>query len=276
MGKAGLKFFVIAIGAAAGSFVAGWATDRFYGGRRAPVACMLLLLLSVLTLVYEVVARSSATGTMFLLVVIGFCIYGPQVLLVGTAPADLAHRRTSAAAAGFVNFMGYMGAATGDVVTGHFSDASRGGWQVAIYIWAGWALVAAFFSGLLWNVTAKKIGLFPVAFPKLAAGGAFALATSALLLDDTTSRVTNSLADMWLPLVVVSFLATALSCGALVRRRLAIANPVIAVLGFSFAFAAFVIWPPEGSDQVTWGKITAMVAYGIALITSFMVWVERR
>ena len=46
------------------------------------------------------------------------------MLLVGTAPADLAHRGTSAAAAGFVNFMGYMGAATGDVVTGYYSSPS--------------------------------------------------------------------------------------------------------------------------------------------------------
>ena len=59
-----------------------------------------------------------------MLVVIGFCIYGPQVLLVGTAPADLAHRGTSAAAAGFVNFLGYMGAATGDVGVDYRSSDS--------------------------------------------------------------------------------------------------------------------------------------------------------
>jgi len=33
------------------------------------------------------------------------------VLLVGTFPVDLARRGTAAAAVGFVNFMGYMGAA---------------------------------------------------------------------------------------------------------------------------------------------------------------------
>ena len=90
---------------------------------------------------------------MVLLVGIGFCIYGPQVLLVGTAPADLARRGTSAAAAGFVNFMGYVGAATGDVVTGHYSDPENGGWEVAIFIWAGWAFAAAVFSAFLWNAT---------------------------------------------------------------------------------------------------------------------------
>ncbi|HZN35789.1 MAG TPA: MFS transporter, partial [Pirellulaceae bacterium] len=104
--KATLQFFVIAIGAVAGSYLAGWATDHLFGGRRAPVICLLLALLAALSFAYDRAAHHSALATMLLLVVIGFCIYGPQVLLVGTAPADLARRGTSAAAAGFVNFLG--------------------------------------------------------------------------------------------------------------------------------------------------------------------------
>lgn len=156
VGKATLNYFVLAIGAVAGSYLAGWATDRFFGNRRAPVICVLLVALAVLTLTYEAVADHSAWGTVGLLVAIGFCIYGPQVLLVGTAPADLARRGTAAAAAGFVNFVGYMGASVGDVVTGYYKDPVRGGWQTAIYIWAGWALGAALFAGLLWNHTAHR------------------------------------------------------------------------------------------------------------------------
>jgi sugar phosphate permease len=149
--KATLQFFVIAIGAVAGSYLAGWATDRFFSGRRAPVICMLLAILAGLSFAYDWAAHHSTLATMLLLVVIGFCIYGPQVLLVGTAPADLARRGTSAAAAGFVNFLGYMGAASGDVVTGHFSAPERGGWQVVIYIWAGWALAGAAIMAMLWG-----------------------------------------------------------------------------------------------------------------------------
>jgi MFS transporter, OPA family, glycerol-3-phosphate transporter len=154
--KAALNYGVLALGAVAGSYLTGMATDRFFGGRRAPAICFLLILLSILTLLYERVAQTSATATIFLLLFIGFCIYGPQVLLVGTAPADLARRGTPAAAAGFVNFLGYMGAALGDVVTGHYKMEEHGGWKVAIYIWAGWALAAAFFAALLWNAKPKK------------------------------------------------------------------------------------------------------------------------
>ena len=151
VGVAGLKYVVLPVGAIAGSYLAGWATDRFFGSRRGPVICILLLLLGALTIAYESVTQTSVSATVLLLGVIGFCIYGPQVLLVGTAPADLARRSTSAAAAGFVNFMGYMGAAAGDIVTGHYKMPEHGGWQVAIYIWAGWAFAAALFAALLWN-----------------------------------------------------------------------------------------------------------------------------
>ena len=151
VGKAALKYAVLPFGAIAGSYLAGWATDRFFGSRRAPVTCVLLVSLGLLSLAYDTVARTSVPATMLLLVVIGFCIYGPQVLLVGTAPADLARKGTSAAAAGFVNCMGYIGAASGDYFTGRLLDAYD--WQSTIYLWAFWAFAAAVAAGLLWNAT---------------------------------------------------------------------------------------------------------------------------
>ncbi len=156
VGKASLKYLILPVGAVAGSYMAGWMTDRFFGGRRAPVICGLLVMLGVLTLLYEYVARVSVAATLVLLVLIGFCIYGPQVLLVGTAPSDLARRGTTAAAAGFVNFLGYMGAAAGDTITGHYKMPEHGGWEVAIYIWAGWAFGSAFFAAMLWNANSES------------------------------------------------------------------------------------------------------------------------
>jgi sugar phosphate permease len=156
VGKAALKYAVLPFGAIAGSYVAGWATDRFFGSRRAPVTCILLVALAALSLAYDTVARTSVPATMVLLVFIGFCIYGPQVLLVGTSPADLARRGTSAAAAGFVNCLGYVGAASGDYFTGRMLDSY--GWERAILLWSAWALGAAVASAMLWNATADKSG----------------------------------------------------------------------------------------------------------------------
>jgi sugar phosphate permease len=154
LGKSALKIAVLPVGAVAGVYLSGWATDRFFGNRRAPVICVLLVLLGVMTLFYDSMVRTSATGTVVLLALIGFCIFGPQVLLVGTAPADLARKGTSAAAAGFVNFMGYIGAAlAGDVLTGYLYE--NYGWERAIYAWAACAFIAAIAAGLLWNVRSE-------------------------------------------------------------------------------------------------------------------------
>jgi sugar phosphate permease len=153
VGMAALKYAVLPAGGIAGAFLAGWVTDRYFGSRRAPVACVLLALLGGFCLMYDSVARTSVPATIVLLVLIGFCIFGPQVLLVGTAPADLAKGGTSAAAAGFVNAMGYAGAACGDYFTGR--SLASGHWESTIYLWAAWAFGAAAAVGLLWNVRPK-------------------------------------------------------------------------------------------------------------------------
>lgn len=150
--SAAVQYAVLPLGGILGSYWAGWASDRYFGSRRAPVTCGLLLLLGVLTLVYEPVAQASFAGTIVLLIAIGFAVFGPQVIMVGTAPADLAKNGTAAAAAGFVNCMGYFGAAIcGDLLTGHLAE--HYGWNVAIMAWAAWAFLAAGLVALLWNTT---------------------------------------------------------------------------------------------------------------------------
>jgi MFS family permease len=260
VGKAGLQFFVIAIGATAGSYLAGWATDRFFGSRRAPVICLLMALLGGLSLIYDQVVQRSAVGTMLLLVVIGFCIYGPQVLLVGTAPADLAHRGTSAAAAGFVNFMGYMGAATGDVVTGYYSSPAQGGWQVAIYIWAGWAFAGSAITAILWNTTSRRIGLCSAAIPKLGAIAMLVIASASIRWGQ----------QPW-PLQAATYAATACLLGAFASRWAAVPALLMALGGVLVVFASVVM-----QKSSSWDQTAAIVAYGLTGIASVMILVERK
>ena len=150
-----IKYAILPVGGILGSLWAGWASDRYFGSRRAPVTCGLLVVLGILTIAYDAVARVSFVGTLLMLLAIGFTIYGPQVLMVGTAPADLAKEGTAAAAAGFVNCMGYFGAALfGDLLTGHLAE--NYGWKVAISVWAAWAFVAAALVAVLWNKTGEQ------------------------------------------------------------------------------------------------------------------------
>jgi sugar phosphate permease len=266
IGKSGLKYCLIAPGAAAGAYLSGWATDRYFNSRRAPVICGLLVLLGVLTLLYEIVARSTewwATSVLcIMLVLLGFCIYGPQVLLVGTAPADLAHRGTTGAAAGFVNFIGYMGAATGDVVTGYFSDDAHGGWQLAIWIWAGWAFAAAGCVALLWNATAERVGFLPSLLPKVAGMAGLLAMTAALVESDASPKMTMAF------LLSLLFMVSAFKF-----RRVGFFTAAFAAMGIVYFFSNYVV---TFGGQVTWHLVAGLGGCGVALISSIMIITDER
>jgi MFS transporter, OPA family, glycerol-3-phosphate transporter len=149
VGVAAFKYAVLPLGGIAGSLAAGWATDRFFGGRRAPAICGLMLLLGMFALAYDTVIHWGFAASITILFLIGFCIFGPQVLLVGTFPVDIARGGTAAAAVGFVNFMGYMGAAVGDVFTGHIAQTY--GWTFAVKFWAACAIFGGVVIAGLWN-----------------------------------------------------------------------------------------------------------------------------
>jgi MFS transporter, OPA family, glycerol-3-phosphate transporter len=146
---AALKVAVFPFAGGLGALASGWVTDRWFQSRRAPVIALTMAMVGVLTLAFDRVAPLGAGPTVLCLALIGFFLYGAQILLVGTAAQDFARRGTTAAAAGFVDFMGYLGAFGGDVVTGWL--LKNRDFHTAILFWASAALVAALLSALLWR-----------------------------------------------------------------------------------------------------------------------------
>lgn len=146
---AGLKVAVFPLMGGLGALVSGWATDRWFQSRRAPVIAVTLGMVGLLTLVFDRIAPLGTVPTVACLGLIGFFLYGAQILLVGTAAQDFAKKGTSAAAAGFVDFMGYFGAFGGDVVTGWL--LKNRDFHAAIVFWAAAALVAAALAATLWR-----------------------------------------------------------------------------------------------------------------------------
>lgn len=147
--EAAIEYAVLPTGGVAGALFSGWASDRFLQGRRAPMIVALLVALALLTLLYHRAVMAGLLPTVLVLLTVGFALFGAQVLLVGTAPVDLAQPGTQAAAVGFVNFMGYMGAYAGDLLTGRIADVH--GWSAAVDFWAVCAALAALSVALLWN-----------------------------------------------------------------------------------------------------------------------------
>jgi sugar phosphate permease len=147
--SAALKTSVFPLAGALGTLSAGWLTDRYFQSRRAPVCAMLLLALGGLTLVYRVVVNFGAVPTVICLALTGFSLFGAHILLVGAAAQDFARKGATAAAAGFVDCMGHVGAVSADVVTGSF--LTRYGWGAAITWWACAAFAAAVPVATLWR-----------------------------------------------------------------------------------------------------------------------------
>jgi sugar phosphate permease len=116
--KTVMKRCIHPLAGGAGAIVAGWATDRFFKGRRAPVIAVMLLLLGISSIVFPYIAADRVWLIMFVVAFIGFCTYGPHILMVGHAAQDFGKKSGAAGAAGFIDGMGYIGASLAGVGAG--------------------------------------------------------------------------------------------------------------------------------------------------------------
>ncbi len=155
--------------------------------------------------------------------------------------------------------MGYMGAATGDVVTGYYSSPAHGGWQVAIYIWAGWAFVGSAITAVLWNTTSRKIGILPGLIPKLGALATLLVASAAITRGEQP-----------IVLRIATYAAAACLIGTFFRSWAAAPALIVATAGLVAVFASY-----ARMNMVSpWDQSAAIVAYGLTMITALMVLVE--
>ena len=101
---------MLEIGGFIGTIAAGWGSDKLFKGNRVPmnIIFMLGIMCSVAALWLLPLTSYFALGTIFFL--IGFFIFGPQ-MLTGMAAAEVAHKEYAGTATGFVGLFGYMGAA---------------------------------------------------------------------------------------------------------------------------------------------------------------------
>ncbi len=93
-----------------GVIVCGWATDRFFGGRRAPVIAAALGLLGVFSILFTWVDPDDTPLLVVLVALVGFTTYGAHILMVGHAAQDFGRKEGASGAAGFIDSVGYIGA----------------------------------------------------------------------------------------------------------------------------------------------------------------------
>jgi len=153
IGNASLMVAAFEAAGVIGALLAGWLTDRFFGGRPMRAGIFYMVLAGVSLLLFWKVAGESRLWNTVLLCASGFFIYGPQCL-IGIAAAKLATKRAAATAVGLTGLFGYL-------------STALSGWGLGALVQCrGWD---AAFEGLL-IVAAIGTLLFIAAWPAKADG----------------------------------------------------------------------------------------------------------
>jgi phosphoglycerate transporter family protein len=153
--QAGISLSAFEVAGIFGAYASGWLSDTALRGRRGPVSAAFMLCLTGFTLALFKVPDGNVTMMTALFAALGFFVYGPQ-MLVAVAAADFATKVASASAVGLTGFFGYIGAAFCGLATGILVD--RFGWNGAIWLYAGSAVVGALLLATTWNRHSPLIG----------------------------------------------------------------------------------------------------------------------
>jgi sugar phosphate permease len=149
-----MKRIIHPLAGSAGAVTAGWATDRFFNGRRAPVIALLLTLLGICSIVFPYLDPGNTGLVIFILAVIGFCTYGPHILMVGHAAQDFGKKSGAAGAAGFIDGMGYIGASLAGWGAGVLIDRC-GNYEFTFVLFGLAAILGALLVCLIWKAGPK-------------------------------------------------------------------------------------------------------------------------
>lgn len=131
-----------------GGLMAGWLSDKYFKGFRGRVGFIYMMVLSAAIAFFWLAPASMPGVSLILMTVMGFLIYGPQVL-AGIAAAEFGSHRAACAANGLTGTFGYLGGAASGVGVGYAADIW--GWEVTIISFVICAAIGGLLFMLTWN-----------------------------------------------------------------------------------------------------------------------------
>ena len=152
---AAYKAIAFPVAGGLGAIFAGWASDKIFKHRRAPVAFIMLVLLAICCYLYRVVPGNNWVVSLIILMFIGFFTFGPHILIVAAIPADFGSRKAASSVTGFIDAMGYLGASLTGLGTGYLIE--KYSWNAGFYFWIFGAIFAAIMTLFIWNYTGKEV-----------------------------------------------------------------------------------------------------------------------
>jgi sugar phosphate permease len=153
--QAGVSLSAFEVAGIFGAYISGWLSDTALKGRRGPVSTAFMICLFGFTLALFAVHSGQVLVMTALFAMLGFFVYGPQ-MLVAVAAADYATKVASASAVGLTGLFGYLGAAFCSFATGMLVD--RYGWNGAIWLYSGSAVAGAILLATTWNRVSPLLG----------------------------------------------------------------------------------------------------------------------
>jgi glycerol-3-phosphate transporter len=137
-----------------GGLIAGYLSDKFFKGHRGRVGVISMLILSGCIFWLWQSPVNSPVLHFLIMMLIGFLVTGPQIL-VGVAAADFASKRAAGAASGLTGTVGYIGTAVTGVGIGFLVD--NYGWDKAFIFIIISAFLSVLFFALTWNHRSKVL-----------------------------------------------------------------------------------------------------------------------
>lgn len=133
-----------------GSLAAGWVSDRLFQAKRGPVNVLFSVALLIAVSAFWYVPVGYPWLDSASIFIIGFAIFGPQ-MLIGVAAAELTHKKAAATATGFTGLVAYLGAAFAGYPLGVIID--RWGWDGFFWSLAICCGVAILILVPLWGIS---------------------------------------------------------------------------------------------------------------------------
>ncbi|MBI6547227.1 glycerol-3-phosphate transporter [Xenorhabdus lircayensis] len=135
MDKSSWAYFFYEYAGIPGTLLCGWMSDKVFKGNRGATGVFFMVLVTIATTVYWLNPAGNPGIDMICMIVIGFLIYGP-VMLIGLHALELAPKKAAGTAAGFTGLFGYLGGSViANIAIGYAVD--HFGWDGAFHLLIG-------------------------------------------------------------------------------------------------------------------------------------------
>ncbi len=138
--KSSWAYFLYEYAGIPGTLLCGWMSDKVFRGNRGATGVFFMTLVTIATVVYWMNPAGNPNVDMACMIIIGFLIYGP-VMLIGLHALELAPKKAAGTAAGFTGLFGYLGGSVAaSAIVGYTVDFF--GWDGGFMVMIGGSVLA--------------------------------------------------------------------------------------------------------------------------------------